>query len=210
MFRKKISTTIFQCKDDVRKYFFKNGSPYFSKIAGVSCRNRLPLNSTHYFGVLQFLTKFPPIRSRPSPYSSFSFGCLNMWNRSSQASSTGSWMRNISGGMSWTTAYIGNTTEEIETMHDGSSTGSGSEPPTLTTSHSCTTPTAQSQDEDAIEQIMSQPCEFTDGSWVCHPYKIETLERQLFHNSPGAARRTAVIETLRQSECNFIVLYTRD
>jgi hypothetical protein len=37
-----------------------------------------------------------------------------------------------------------------------------------------------------------------DGStYICQPYKVELLERQLFTNDPGNARRIAIIETLR-------------
>jgi hypothetical protein len=37
-----------------------------------------------------------------------------------------------------------------------------------------------------------------DGStYICQPYKVELLERQLFTNNPGNARRVAIIETLR-------------
>jgi hypothetical protein len=39
-----------------------------------------------------------------------------------------------------------------------------------------------------------------NGTWVCHPYKLEKLERELFNNSPGAGRRSAIIETLQKSE----------
>jgi hypothetical protein len=47
----------------------------------------------------------------------------------------------------------------------------------------------------AIEQDVSP----LNGSSVCMPYKIEKLEQDVFGNDPGSGRRTAIIETLRQS-----------
>lgn len=61
------------------------------------------------------------------------------------------------------------------------------------------------------EEVMycspEQSCELSaDSTWICHPYKIELLEQQLFHNSPGLTRRNAVIETLRQVGVKVFVI----
>lgn len=44
------------------------------------------------------------------------------------------------------------------------------------------------------------------GGYVCQPYKVEILDRQLLGNSPGAGRRAAVIETLRQMGIKVFVI----
>jgi hypothetical protein len=52
-------------------------------------------------------------------------------------------------------------------------------------------------DSDPTKSSIS-PCELgPDGTYICQPYKIELLERQLFTNNPGNTRRIAIIETLR-------------
>ena len=53
-------------------------------------------------------------------------------------------------------------------------------------------------DNDPVKASMAH-CELgPDGStYICQPYKVELLERQLFTNNPGNARRIAIIETLR-------------
>lgn len=53
-------------------------------------------------------------------------------------------------------------------------------------------------DSDPVKASMAH-CELgSDGSThICQPYKVELLERQLFTNNPGSARRVAIIETLR-------------
>ena len=53
-------------------------------------------------------------------------------------------------------------------------------------------------ENEPVKSCVSQ-CELgPDGStFICQPYKIELLERQLFTNTPGNARRIAIIETLR-------------
>jgi hypothetical protein len=61
--------------------------------------------------------------------------------------------------------------------------------------------------EKATIHAPEKSCEMsTDGTWICHPYKIELLEQQLFHNSPGSTRRNAVIETLRQVGVKVFVI----
>ena len=57
-------------------------------------------------------------------------------------------------------------------------------------------------DDDAVKRSTAQ-CELgPDGStYICQPYKVELLERQLFTNNPGNARRIAIIETLRTRKC---------
>jgi hypothetical protein len=53
-------------------------------------------------------------------------------------------------------------------------------------------------DSDPVKASIAH-CELgPDGStFICQPYKVELLERQLFTNNPGNARRVAIIETLR-------------
>ena len=107
-------------------------------------------------------------------------------------------------GTTWTTRFQGEENgNETETFPDGSTVESGSdEEQTLNNKTS-----SKSRENEAIEQVLptTPSCSLVNGRWVCHPYKIEQLERQLFNNSPGAGRRTAIIETLRQSE--FLVYY---
>jgi hypothetical protein len=41
---------------------------------------------------------------------------------------------------------------------------------------------------------------------ICQPYKVEVLDRELLGHGPGAGRRTAVIETLRQMGIKVFVI----
>lgn len=43
-------------------------------------------------------------------------------------------------------------------------------------------------------------------TYGCQPYKVEILDQQLIGNSPGAGRRVAVIETLRQMGIQVFVI----
>jgi hypothetical protein len=53
-------------------------------------------------------------------------------------------------------------------------------------------------DDEQIKSSLSQCERASVGSaYVCQPYKVEQLERQLFTNDPGTTRRVAIIETLR-------------
>lgn len=91
--------------------------------------------------------------------------------------------------------------DEIETTQDGSVTVASVEEEQQNAAKRKPTvdPAAPKQSHpDDIPSTSS--CDYVDGSWVCHPYKIEILERQLFSNTPGMARRTAIIETLRSRE----------
>jgi hypothetical protein len=111
-----------------------------------------------------------------------------MWNKSE----TSSWTNNNSAG-TWTT-----TDQALERTVDGSTVGSGSEGEGT----GGRTLSSESLENEVVEQVLvpESPCNLIDGNWVCHPYKIEQLEQQLYSNSPGASRRTAIIETLRHSE----------
>jgi hypothetical protein len=63
-------------------------------------------------------------------------------------------------------------------------------------------------DSDPTKSSLSQ-CELgPDGTYICHPYKIEMLERQLFTNNPGNTRRIAIIETLRKCKYFSITFYS--
>ena len=53
-----------------------------------------------------------------------------------------------------------------------------------------------SVENGGVEHVLST----AQNSWICQPYKIEQLERELYSNSPGPGRRAAVIETLQQGE----------
>lgn len=80
--------------------------------------------------------------------------------------------------------------------------------------------TTKIEDEDDTEEVdegnddenpeiqvvgISSYCSSNDVGF-CAPYKIETLDQQLLNNSPGAGRRTAIIETLRQMGVIVFVL----
>lgn len=110
---------------------------------------------------------------------------------------------------SWTMRFQGEDNgAETATIQDGSTVGSGTdEDDIVICSKISKSRETEARETEAIEQVLSSSpsCKIFNGSWVCHPYKIEQLERQLFNNSPGVGRRTAIIETLRQSE--FLVCY---
>jgi hypothetical protein len=117
-----------------------------------------------------------------------------MWT--GRASQSSSWVSD-SVGTSWTTKEEGGGGDEIETIRDNTTIASDED-------REAGNPTMSSfaaEKSEAIEQCLP-PLSYQkmDGSWVCLPYKIEKLERELFSNSPGSGRRTAIIETLRQSK----------
>jgi hypothetical protein len=119
-----------------------------------------------------------------------------MW--AGRASQSSSWVSDSVGcETSWTTKDEGGG-DEVETIRDNTTIASDEE-------REAGSPTTMSsfaaEKSEAIEQCLP-PLSYQklDGSWVCLPYKIEKLERELFSNSPGSGRRTAIIETLRQSK----------
>jgi hypothetical protein len=118
-----------------------------------------------------------------------------MW--AGRASQSSSWVSDSVGcETSWTTKDEGGG-DEVETIRENTTIASDEE-------REAGSPTMSSfaaEKSEAIEQCLP-PLSYQklDGSWVCLPYKIEKLERELFSNSPGSGRRTAIIETLRQSK----------
>jgi hypothetical protein len=137
-----------------------------------------------------------------------------MWSNSWGMTSTPS----AGTGTSWTMhVQTEDHGDEIETMQDMSTiAGSfdiGDEDESILrttnekgTTTKATTPKQNSQtrgkcgamNDETVKSSISQ-CELgPDGStYICQPYKVELLERQLFTNNPGNARRVAIIETLR-------------
>jgi hypothetical protein len=122
-----------------------------------------------------------------------------MW---STRDSLGSWGMSNSMGTAWTmNVQTEDHGDEIETFQDGSTTVASmeEEEETMASSKkpSVSSPQRRQQQQRSAVEETSSSCDLVDGTWVCHPYKIELLERQLFSNNPGVARRTAIIETLR-------------
>jgi hypothetical protein len=105
-------------------------------------------------------------------------------------------------GTTWTmNVHTEEHGDEIETMQDGSVTVASLEEEEQNVANKKSTEPASRPKQSNSDAIPStSTCDYVDGTWVCHPYKIELLERQLFSNTPGMARRTAVIETLRSRE----------
>jgi hypothetical protein len=142
-------------------------------------------------------------------------------NNTSGAISTGSWVRNLSGGMSWTStvaedddAAAANNADDCEeaatvyTNGDGDDDDDDDDGAANRTGGRSRQFQEEEEEGDGIERIMSQQQRCSEpgsGMYICQQYKLETLERQLFNHSPGAARRASIIEALRQCECNFTV-----
>jgi hypothetical protein len=95
--------------------------------------------------------------------------------------------------------------DEIETMRDGSVTDASQEEEEESVVNRKSVVDTAARPKQNVERSTST-CDYVDGTWVCHPYKIELLERQLFSNTPGMARRTAIIETLRSREYQIFFL----
>ena len=118
-------------------------------------------------------------------------------------------------GSTWTTNAHSNSIDEEEcntTRDGGGGTTASSEEDEMTYESSSR---AMDADEErsmlgeamcVAEQSQSVDDDDGQGTWICHPYKVEMLEQQLFQNSPGSTRRNAVIETLRQVGVKVFVI----
>ena len=142
-----------------------------------------------------------------------------MWNNSWGMMSSPS----AGTGTSWTMhVQTDDHGDEIETMQDMSTMGSfdiGEEDESVLPTKNDSTQKPKSEkrrtvqrnainddyyDSDPAKAAMAH-CEIgPDGSThICQPYKVELLERQLFTNNPGNARRIAIIETLRVRKSKY-------
>jgi hypothetical protein len=121
-----------------------------------------------------------------------------MW---SNKDSLGSWGMSNSINTSWTTNIQAEENgDEIETIQDESTTvaSAGTDQDGRPAVYANVSPTkGNDATDDQGLNMASSSCDLVDGTWVCHPYKIELLERQLFSNNTGSSRRAAIIETLR-------------
>jgi hypothetical protein len=108
--------------------------------------------------------------------------------------------------------------EELDqSVMDGGNDNQRKQPTRSTTERNATTkksslskrniPFDDYYDNEPVRHSTSH-CEIgPDGStYVCQPYKVEILERELFTNTPGNARRTAIIETLRTRKFLLILI----
>lgn len=91
--------------------------------------------------------------------------------------------------------------DEIENFHDGSVTVASQEEEEqiLAQQKSASNPVIRTTLSHS-EGVKSTSTDYVDGALVYQPYKKELLERQLFSNTPGMARGTAIIKTLQSRE----------
>ena len=135
-----------------------------------------------------------------------------MWGTGSSKEGQGFWRTNSNNSSHsvWTmNVQTQDYGDEIETMRDGSVSAASLEDDDFSVPKSrpklVIPQRSQVKGQEAAAVPSSSTCDLVDGTWVCHPYKIELLERQLFSNTPGEARRTAIIETLRSRKNMYLL-----
>ncbi len=126
----------------------------------------------------------------------------NSWGMSAPSAGTGT---------SWTMqVQTEDNGDEIETMQDMSTMGGSfdfadeEDESILMTKNDKGNAANTTPQKAASERRAASPCELgpDNSTYICQPYKVELLERQLFTNSPGSTRRTAIIQTLRKRKYN--------
>ena len=127
----------------------------------------------------------------------------NSWGMSAPSAATGT---------SWTMqVQTEDNGDEIETMQDMSTMGGSfdfadeEDESILMTQNDKGNAANTTSKKAASERRAASPCELgpDHSTYICQPYKVELLERQLFTNSPGTTRRAAIIETLRKRKYNL-------